>query len=58
MNTAGNFGSFVSANAFPWLQAAFGSAGPYFLLVCVMNIASAAAWTRMKHPSHAAARIS
>ncbi len=48
MNTAGNFGSFVSANAFPWLQSAFGSAGPYFFLVCAMNLLSALAWTRMR----------
>jgi ACS family glucarate transporter-like MFS transporter len=58
MNTAGNFGSFVSANAFPWLQSAFGTAGPYFLLVCVMNVLSAAAWTRMTQPSERSARIS
>ncbi len=48
MNTAGNLGSFVSANAFPWLQSAFGTAGPYFFLVCVMNLLSAFAWTRMR----------
>lgn len=48
MNTAGNFGSFVSANAFPWLQSAFGSAGPYFFLVCAMNLLSGLAWTRMR----------
>lgn len=47
MNTAGNLGSFVSANAFPWIQAWFGSANPYFYLLCVLNIASALAWTRM-----------
>lgn len=50
MNTAGNFGSFVSANAFPWLQSAFGSAGPYFFLVCAMNVLSALAWTHMRMP--------
>jgi ACS family glucarate transporter-like MFS transporter len=58
MNTAGNFGSFVSANAFPWLQAAFGSAGPYFFLVCAMNVLSAAAWTRMRQPSAAPVQVS
>ncbi len=47
MNTAGNLGSFVSANAFPWIQSWFGSADPYFYLLCVLNIASALAWTRM-----------
>lgn len=50
MNTAGNLGSFVSANAFPWLQSAFGSAGPYFFLVCAMNLLSGLAWTRMRRP--------
>ena len=30
---------------------AFGSAGPYFFLVCVMNVFSALAWTRMRMPS-------
>jgi ACS family glucarate transporter-like MFS transporter len=54
MNTAGNFGSFVSANAFPWLQGAFGSAGPYFFLVCAMNLMSALAWTRMRMPQSVA----
>jgi ACS family glucarate transporter-like MFS transporter len=48
MNTAGNLGSFVSANAFPWMESAFGSAGPYFFLVCAMNVLSAAAWTGMR----------
>jgi ACS family glucarate transporter-like MFS transporter len=50
MNTCGNFGSFVSANAFPWIQSAFGAAGPYFALLCAMNLASALAWTRMRSP--------
>ena len=50
MNTAGNLGSFVSANAFPWLQSAFGTAGPYFFLVCAMNLLSGLAWTRMRIP--------
>jgi ACS family glucarate transporter-like MFS transporter len=56
MSTAGNFGSFVSANAFPWLQSAFGSAGPYFFLVCGMNVLSALAWTRMRRPDDNAVR--
>ncbi|MDZ4798908.1 MAG: MFS transporter [Bryobacteraceae bacterium] len=50
MNTAGNLGSFVSANAFPWLHSAFGTAGPYFFLVCAMNLLSALAWTQMRRP--------
>lgn len=50
MNTAGNLGSFVSANAFPWLHSAFGTAGPYFFLVCGMNLLSGLAWTRMRMP--------
>ena len=48
MNTAGNFGSFVSANAFPFLQRATGDAAAYFLLVMVMNLLSAACWLGMR----------
>jgi MFS transporter, ACS family, glucarate transporter len=48
MNTCGNLGSFVSANAFPWIQGAFGSAGPYFYLLAALNLLSALAWTRIR----------
>lgn len=48
MNTAGNLGSFVSANAFPWIQGAWGSADPYFYLLCTMNVLSGLAWWGMR----------
>lgn len=50
MNMSGNFGSFVSANAFPWIQSSFGTASPYFFLLVAMNLLSALAWTRMRTP--------
>lgn len=50
MNTCGNLGSFVSANAFPWIQASFGSANPYFYLLAGLNVLSALAWTRIRAP--------
>lgn len=48
MNMAGNIGSFVSANAFPYLQALTGSTSAYFLMVAVMSVASALCWTGMR----------
>lgn len=48
MNMSGNFGSFVSANAFPWIDSYFGNANPYFYLLVVLNLTSAVAWTRMR----------
>jgi ACS family glucarate transporter-like MFS transporter len=51
MNTCGNLGSFVSANAFPWIQSAFGAADPYFYLIAILNLLSALAWTRIRVPA-------
>jgi len=48
MNMSGNFGSFVSANVFPWIEVYFESANPYFYLLVAFNLLSAVAWTRMK----------
>jgi MFS transporter, ACS family, glucarate transporter len=48
MNTAGNFGSFVSANAFPWLQGVWGDATPYFFLVCALNVFGCWCWRGMR----------
>jgi ACS family glucarate transporter-like MFS transporter len=48
MNMAGNFGSFVSANAFPWLQGASGDATAYFALVCLLNLIGCWCWRGMK----------
>ncbi len=50
MNMSGNLGSFVSANAFPWIQSYFGTANPYFFCLVVLNLLSALAWTRMRGP--------
>jgi ACS family glucarate transporter-like MFS transporter len=47
MNMVGNIGSFISANAFPWLIAWTGSAKAYFLLAAAMNVASIWLWLRM-----------
>ena len=58
MNTAGNFGSFVSANAFPFLQHATGDATAYFLLVMAMNLLSAACWMGMRTRRDSAAPAS
>jgi ACS family glucarate transporter-like MFS transporter len=48
MNMMGNIGSFVSANAFPYLYAATGSASTYFQTAAVLNVISIACWYRMR----------
>jgi ACS family glucarate transporter-like MFS transporter len=48
MNMAGNLGSFVSANAFPYLQKLTGAADAYFFLVFGMNILSIVCWRGMR----------
>jgi MFS transporter, ACS family, glucarate transporter len=48
MNMAGNLGSFVTANVFPFLQTLTGSATAYFELVAVMSVAGAVCWLGMK----------
>lgn len=48
MNMLGNFGSFVSANAFPYLQRATGSASTYFYAAAALNIIGIACWFRMR----------
>ena len=50
MNMLGNFGSFVSANAFPFLHGLTGSASAYFLAAALMNAGAIACWFRMKSP--------
>jgi ACS family glucarate transporter-like MFS transporter len=47
MNMAGNIGSFVSANAFPFLRQMTGAADAYFCLVGFLNLAGAACWLAM-----------
>jgi ACS family glucarate transporter-like MFS transporter len=51
MNMAGNFGSFVSANLFPWMHSLTGSASAYFLMVAAMNLVSVLCWARMRNAS-------
>ena len=47
MNMAGNFGSFVSANAFPFFNRVTGGAGAYFSAVAVLSSIAALCWTGM-----------
>jgi ACS family glucarate transporter-like MFS transporter len=47
MNMAGNLGSFVSANAFPFFQRFTGDASGYFMTVAALNIVAALCWIRM-----------
>lgn len=49
MNMAGNFASFLSANAFPMLAAATGGADAYFWLVCALSLMGAACWSGMRY---------
>lgn len=48
MNMVGNFGSFVSANAFPFLLGLTGSAFPYFAIAALLNVASVVCWYFMR----------
>jgi ACS family glucarate transporter-like MFS transporter len=48
MNMLGNFGSFVSANAFPYLFALTGSASTYFIAAAALNAIGALCWFRMR----------
>ena len=48
MNMVGNLGSFVSANAFPVLAAATGSAAVYFFCAAALNVAGILCWFRMR----------
>ena len=50
MNMAGNLGSFVTANVFPFLQTLTGGATAYFELVAVMSLGGAACWLGMRAP--------
>ncbi len=47
MNMAGNFGSFVSANAFPLLNRLTGGAAAYFGAVAILSAVAAICWTGM-----------
>lgn len=48
MNMLGNFGSFASALAFPYLKGLTGNASAYFLVAAVLNLAGMACWFRMR----------
>ena len=48
MNMMGNLGSFVSANAFPFLMRTTGTASTYFLLSAVLSLVAALFWLRMR----------
>lgn len=48
MNMVGNLGSFVSANAFPFLQGLTGSASAYFFAAAALNLIGALCWFRMR----------
>jgi ACS family glucarate transporter-like MFS transporter len=50
MNMIGNLGSFVSANAFPWLYGLTGSANTYFVLAAVLNVVAIGCWLLMRPP--------
>jgi len=47
MNMAGNFGSFISANAFPFLNRLTGGAGAYFGAVAALSVCAVLCWTGM-----------
>jgi len=48
MNMLGNLGSFLSANAFPFLHGLTGSASAYFVAAALMNAGAVVCWFRMK----------
>jgi len=51
MNMAGNLASFVSANAFPYLNRLTGDASAYFFTAAALNALGAACWGRMRSPA-------
>ena len=53
MNMLGNFGGFVSANAFPYLFRLTHSADTYFYVAALLNVGGAACWLWMKPRSAA-----
>lgn len=48
MNMAGNIGSFITALAFPYLQAWTGSVTPFFFVGAGLNIFGVILWSRIK----------
>jgi hypothetical protein len=47
MNMAGNFGGFVSTNAFPFLRRLTGSPAAYFQTAAVLNLLAILCWRWM-----------
>jgi nitrate/nitrite transporter NarK len=47
MNMFGSVGSFISANAFPFLNKRTGSSSSYFLLAATLDIVGILCWIRM-----------
>jgi MFS transporter, ACS family, glucarate transporter len=56
MNMVGNIGSFVSANAFPFLFGLTGSALTYFAVAALLNVVSILCWYLMRPDRLIAAR--
>jgi ACS family glucarate transporter-like MFS transporter len=50
MNMIGNLGSFVSANAFPFLHGITGSAFAYFAIAALLNAIAIVCWLSMRPP--------
>jgi ACS family glucarate transporter-like MFS transporter len=50
MNMVGNLGSFASANAFPILNSATGSAAAYFWAAAALNAIGIGCWLSMRLP--------
>jgi ACS family glucarate transporter-like MFS transporter len=48
MNMAGNLGSFLTALAFPYIQAWTGSATPFFIVGATLNVLAIGAWLLMR----------
>lgn len=48
MNMIGNFGSFVSSIAFPYLNGLTGSADTYFVTAALLNVVAIVCWLGMK----------
>ncbi|NRB52484.1 MAG: MFS transporter [Saprospiraceae bacterium] len=48
MNMAGNIGSFITALAFPYLQAWTGSVTPFFFLGAALNVLGVILWSRIR----------
>jgi ACS family glucarate transporter-like MFS transporter len=56
MNMFGNLGSFVSANAFPYLRGLTGTASAYFVVAAALNLIGVCCWFAMK-PAEGRPRI-